>query len=374
MALFLAQPIQFGIWLSRISEVQVALDLSESTLAFSLLGMPLGLLPTLYFAGSIIDRIGVRSALLWAFPAMLVTGTLPGLAGSAPGLFFGLMALGACFAFAEVGLNVFAAQTEKHFRIVIMNRAHGFWSLGVMLGSLIGVQLAKLEMHAFSTLALAGCGLLPILVAISLRLPAFRAEEESAKDDPGPRRLPTGLIPIILVIFGATVTEGAMSDWATVYMREAPWGGMALDGLAVSVFAGMVAFGRFIGDSINHRLGAVVLARICLILAIAGVSVLVTSSAMWMSFIGFGLVGLGVSTIFPLGISATAQLSDRNQARNISVMTFGALSGFVIGPPVIGLVAEAGSLKLGLGLLVPALVTSLALSARLAKSRSRGPA
>ncbi len=367
MALFLAQPIQFGIWLSRISEVQSDLGMSKSTLAFALLGMPVGLLPTLYFAGGIIDRTGVRSALLWAFPAMLLTGVLPGLAASPVGLFVGLMLLGTSFAFAEVGLNVLAAQTEKQYQITIMNRAHGFWSLGIMVGSLVGVQMANLDLPALPALAIAGGALLPVLLAITWRLPKQPPHEEADAGEQPQWRLPAGLVPVIIVVFGATLTEGAMSDWATVYMREAPWGGSAIDGLAVSVYAGMITFGRFIGDSINIRLGPVLLARICLLFAISGVSILALSTAMWVSFVGFGLVGLGVSAIFPLGVSATAQLSSQNQARNVSVMTFGALTGFLIGPPMIGLVAELQGLRFGIGLLIPALAISLLMSGRLVR-------
>ena len=298
---------------------------------------------------------------------MLVAGVLPGLAGGALGLFLGLMVLGACFAFAEVGLNVQAAQTERALGVAIMNRAHGFWSLGVMTGSLAGVRLANFELNAFWSLALGGGILLPLLIAVSLRLPAFDAAEERSQQSADPWRLPAGLVPIILVVFGATIAEGAMNDWATVYMREASWGGTARDGLAVSVFAGMVTLGRFAGDGICVRSGAVALARASLVLAIAGVAVLIGAYAMWQAIVGFGLVGLGVSTIFPLGVSATARLSPTNQARSVSVMTFGALSGFLIGPPLVGLVAEAAGMRIGFAVLAPGLVVSLALAARLAE-------
>ena len=189
-------------------------------------------------------------------------------------------------------------------------------------------------------LALGGGILLPLLIAVSLRLPAFDAAEERSQQSADPWRLPAGLVPIILVVFGATIAEGAMNDWATVYMREASWGGTARDGLAVSVFAGMVTLGRFAGDGICVRSGAVALARTSLVLALAGVAVLIGAYAMWQAIVGFGLVGLGVSTIFPLGVSATARLSPTNQARSVSVMTFGALSGFLIGPPLIGALAS----------------------------------
>ena len=235
-----------------------------------------------------------------------------------------------------------------------------------MLGSLSGVQLAQFEWQAFASLALAGCVLFPILILLLVPLPDFRQDMESVAHGRSWAGIPPGLLPIIIVVFGATITEGAMSDWATVYMREADWGGTARDGLAITVYAGMITFGRFVGDSINIRFGPVFLARFCLLFAIIGVLVLVFSNSMKMSLIGFGFVGFGVSAIFPLGVSATSRLSAQNQARNVSVMTFGALTGFLIGPPLIGLVADYQDLRFGLALLLPMLALSFALSGRFA--------
>jgi MFS family permease len=365
MALFMVQPIQFGVWLSRIAEVQTELGLSKSALAFALLGMPVGLLPMLYFAGAIIDRIGVRLAFFGAFPVMLMTGVFPALASSVSDLFVGLILLGMSFAFAEVGLNVMAAQLEKSYQISIMNRAHGFWSLGIMFGSLGGVQMATLNISVLHALAITGVTLFPILLIISWYVPKQMIPKQAPAKKYEPWRIPSGLFPIIVFVFGATLAEGAMHDWATVYMREAPWGGSYYDGLAVSVYAGMITFGRFVGDTLNLRLGPVALARICISFAILGVLSLVLSGSIWMSLIGFGLVGLGVSVVFPLGVSATAHLSERHQARNVSVMTFGALTGFLIGPPLIGLIAELMSLRIGISILIPGLIISLFMSKHL---------
>ena len=365
MALFMVQPIQFGVWLSRIAEVQSDLGLSKSALAFTLLGMPIGVLPTLFFAGAVIDRIGVRSAFIGAFPVMLMTGAFPALAGSASELFIGLMLLGMSFAFAEVGLNVMAAQLEKHYQVSIMNRAHGFWSLGIMFGSLAGVQMANLGISVLLALTISGVALLPVLLIISRYVPPQMTAKKALAEKHEPWRMPKGLFPIIAFVFGATLAEGAMHDWATVYMREAPWGGSYRDGLAVSVYAGMITFGRFIGDYFKQRLGPDVLAKICISFATLGVLSLALSGSIWMSFFGFGLVGLGVSVIFPLGVSATAQLSARHQARNVSVMTFGALTGFLIGPPLIGLVSELQSLRTGISILIPPLIISFFMSNRL---------
>ena len=86
---------------------------------------------------------------------------------------------------------------------------------------------------------------------------------------------------------------------------------------------------------------------------------------MLMALTGFALVGLGVATIFPLAISATARLSTQHQARNVSIMTFGALLGFLVGPPIIGFASDVLGLKTALSVIIPVLVISIFYASRL---------
>lgn len=364
MLLFFAQPIQLGVWLARIAEIQTSLDLTKSELSLALIGMPVGLLPTLYFAGRIIDRIGSRQAFLWAFPVMGVVGISPSLATNQTTLFIALVLLGAVFAFTEVALNVFAAKIEKIFLIQIMNRAHGFWSLGVMIGSLVSVQLAGLNLAAQDVLVLSGLMAVSILVIGSWAAPDLSADPTASLPSTG-SRIPKGIFPIIAVVFGATLAEGAMNDWATVYMNEAPWGGSPNDGLAVTSFVAMVTLARFSGDWCARKFGVVTLARSGLCLSILGIFILVNATYMQMALAGFALVGLGVATIFPLAISATARLSTQHQARNVSIMTFGALLGFLIGPPIIGFASDVLGLKTALIFITPVLGISVIYASRL---------
>lgn len=365
MAVFFVQPIQLGIWFSRVAEIQLALDLSKSELALALLGMPLGLLPTLYLAGKLVDAMGPRSALLWSIPPMLAIGVTPGLAVGPISLFLSLFVLGAFVAFAEVGMNVFAARVEKARGKAIMNRAHGFWSLGVMVGSLIGVQLVAFGLDAFTSLAIGGAVLLPLMVGVVYTMPEVDAAEDENTEASGGGAVPKALFVIVLIVLGATLVEGAMIDWSAVYMRDVVQYVPGREGLAVTVFSGFVTVGRFAGDALNTRFGAAFLARVCLGSALVGVVLLAVNLGPYPSFLGFALAGLGVSTIFPLGVTASAALSQRAEARNVSIMTFGALSGFLVGPPAIGFAAQASSLDMAFLLLIPGLLISIALAHRL---------
>lgn len=181
-----------------------------------------------------------------------------------------------------------------------------------------------------------------------------------------PRRriadVPVALVPVAAFMFFATLAEGSLADWAAVYLAERTGSVGASAGIAVTIFSAFMAGGRFAGDWLKLRLGAVRLARITTGSAILGLLLLVLPLPLALAFPGFALVGFGISTAYPLGVSAVAALDDRYEASNIAIMATVALGGFLVGPPLIGFLAEAFSLPVALGALGPGLVLGLFLT------------
>jgi MFS family permease len=132
------------------------------------------------------------------------------------------------------------------------------------------------------------------------------------------------------------------------------------------VFAAMVAAGRFGGDALKARFGAVNTARLCGTLALLGAGVLFIAPNEAVALVGFGIIGVGVSVGFPLAVTAAASLTDRAASANVAVLSFVALLGFLIGPPAIGFVAEHADMRWGTACLMPVLLVSLLLTGRLA--------
>ena len=148
------------------------------------------------------------------------------------------------------------------------------------------------------------------------------------------------------------MTEGAVADWSAVYLKDVfATTGMAT-GMGYVVFAMMVSVGRFAGDSAKQRFGAVMLARLCLIFALGGMLLVVTAPVTLLVYLGLASVGLGVSVGFPLAVTAAADLGDRPAAENVAILSFIALLGFLVGPPLIGAIATASSLTAALAVVV----------------------
>ncbi len=368
MAMFLLQPLVIGGWLAIIPLVQEDLGLSKAELALALMGTPIALIPCLQIAGRVVARFGPRRIFIAVLPLQSVAGLLPLVAWSGPSLFVALFLLGAAIAFLEVGINVYAARLEKRADIAIMNRCHGFWALGLACGSAVVTFLVASPWHALPFLALlstlAG-------VAGARAMPALGDGDVVASP---PRRraadVPAALAPVAAFMFFATLAEGSLADWSAVYLAERTGSVETRAGIAVTIFSAFMAGGRFAGDWLKLRFGAVRLARITTGSAILGLLLLALPLPIALAFPGFALVGFGISTAYPLGVSAVAALDDRYEASNIAIMATVALGGFLVGPPLIGFLSEAFSLPVALGALVPGLVLGLFLTRWLGLRRS----
>ena len=354
MALFALQPMAFGAWLAMIPYIKETLSLSKGDLALALLGMPLALTVVLQFASRIVARLGPRRTFTLGLPVQTLLILTPFLATGQISLFLALASVGAVVAFMEVALNTYAGRLEKAADTYIMSRCHGFWALGVMLGSLlattlfvIGPVIAVLVICATS----AGFG-----IWAAQTLPKLQGQEDGPAPKPQKiRDMPRALFLIALFMLLVTLVEGAMHDWAAVYLSERQGGAPEDAGLAVTIFAGFLAAGRFAGDYMKARLGARGAARLTVGLSIAGLICATALPGLAFLFIGLALLGLGVSIAFPLGISAAARLGDEHEAQNIATMSMIAMSSFLIGPPLIGFLAEWLTLRGALMLLLPGL-------------------
>ena len=357
MAVFALHPFALGGWLAFIPLVKETLNLTKTELAMALLGLPLAVVPGLQIASRVIARSGPRRVMAVVFPLQALAVLLPLMATSQLTLFFALMVFGVTMAFLQVCLNVYAGRLEKQASALVMNRCHGFWALGLMAGPLVVTWLYIVS--PVVALAISAGVSSFIAMIIALKLPKLDGSEDQAAP---PRRklaqLPRALIAISLFALSVSMAEGAMADWAAIYLSERLPAGTTFVGLGVSVYAGALAAGRLSGDWLKARLGAVVLARATVGLAIIGLLLLILPLPLFAAFIGFAFVGAGASVGFPLGVSAVAALDDRYEASNIAIMSSVTICGFLIGPPVIGVLADIFTLRAGLAAVLPGLCVS----------------
>ena len=371
MLAFFLQPIAFGGWLPRIPEIQERLSLGPADLALALLGLPVGLILTMPFAGPIVARIGGRVTVIWSLPAFLVAMSLPAFSVHFAMLFSALLLCGIAMSMIELGMNIAADEIERADGVAVMSRCHGFWSLGMTLGSVVGVGLASRNLPPQWSVLLIAAVVLPFGLVVARALPPGAAQEA-----PVPSGKVTGLfIPgwvllgICIVALGSNLLEGVAADWSAVYLTQVFGADSSSAGFGYSAYALMMATGRFAGDWMRTRWGPVIVARTCYIIATIGVILVVFSPIYNLALVGYALAGFGGSVGVPLAVSAAASLGGRPAAANVAMLTLVSLIGFLIGPPIVGFVAQYFGLRTGIGLLLlPVFTAGVLLSGTLGRT------
>ncbi|MEO9776432.1 MAG: MFS transporter [Roseibium sp.] len=370
---FFLQPIALGAWLPHIPGVQTALGLSNSALALALVGGPVGTSSALLVAGWLANRIGARKITLVFYPVFLCAMLLPFLASSQWLLMGALVLVGGSLSVLELGLNVLADDYEKDTGRKIMSKAHGCWSFGLLSGTLIGSAVAGLRFDPF----VAGLGIalvvqalvLPIILGLPER--AAGAGAAVAPKRQGVRLPHPLLLGVCVFTFGTTLVEGAVADWAAVYLRDAFAAGPGLAGLGISVFSLCLATTRLFGDRLRQVAPPGRLGQGLAVVALVGLAGIWLAPGAPAALAALGILGVGAALAFPLGVSAAASAPGTSAASNVAVLSFVALLGFLVGPLIIGPLADAYGIRAGLMALAPMIGLSLVLAPFLTRAANR---
>jgi predicted MFS family arabinose efflux permease len=355
----------WGTWGAVLPGIQRQAGIGDGALGLALLCIGAGALVSMRPAGAWIDRRGA-GALPLTMAAFAGTAALPGAASSALALGAVLVLLGMTSGAVDVGINAEAARVEAGGRRV-MHLAHGLFSAGVVASSLAAG--AAQEAGASARAVLAGCAVaLAVAAAALTRLPAAAAPRSTARAA-GLRALaqvPKPLAVIGALVAVAFVVENAWQSWAAVHLRGELGASPGAAALGPAAFAIAAMAGRLLAQPLAGRVPDRVMLAVGAAVA-AGASLLAaTAGSVPVALAGIAGAGLGTSVLAPtlLGLAGRHASADE-RASAVSVVTTIGYLGFLLGPALVGLTADATSLPTALAL-VGALAAGLALAARLA--------
>lgn len=366
---FLIYSFAMGQIFPRLGDLQLQMGVETGAFGLGLIGAPIGSLISLTLASPIIEKVGARRSLLTLIPLMMVCYALVVHATSPLMMFLLLLPAGLCIGGIEVIINLEADRTEHLIGRRIMNRSHGFWSLGFFGAGMAGAMLAQLGLSPQVHLAL----MVPaILVATLMVLGGFEpAPHRTGTNTEKPPRFarPTLAIMILVAVtLSAMILEGAGIDWSAIYMRDVFHAEPFLAGFAVAIGAFAQAGTRFLADQFVERYSPTTVARVLLGILGTGTLLVFFAPADWVALVGFGLMGIGTSAIFPLAMSAAAQRTDRPSSINVAALAQTSFVAFLLGPPLLGYVAEHFGIRwsfgIGLPLVALSFATAYALGAR----------
>lgn len=352
----------------RLPDIKHAMRIEDGTLGLALIGTPIGTLIALTLATPILERVGFRRVLLWLVPFLALAYSVAVHAPGPASLFVLLLPVGLMIGSIEIVLNVEADRTEFLLQRRIMNRAHSFWSAGFFGAGLFGGAMAHLGLSPQLHLAL----VVPV-VAISMALflggyqPAPARFADSGDKPPLFARPTLPILVLVAVTLSAMLMEGASIDWSAIYMRSVFDSGPFVAGFTVALFAFSQAATRFFADSFVDRHSPAGVARVLLGTMAIGVLIVFFSPLPFISMLGFALMGIGCSAIFPLAISAAAQRTDRPAAINVAALSQISFVAFLLGPPLLGFVSEHWGIRSAYGIGIPFIVLSLAAAGALGR-------
>ncbi len=368
-AAFALYAFALGSIFPRMGDLQTGMGISKSALALGLIGTPFGTLISITFAAPLLERIGHRLVLLAGIPLIALFFSIAVHAPSPLILFLLVIPVGFVIGCVEIIVNVEADRTEHALGYRIMNRCHAFWSFGFFASSFFGAWMASVKISTQMHLAI----VVPlVLVSVLLTLGQFTPAESRFAEEANTK--PSFAIPSmpILALFAVTASamllEGASMDWSAIYMRDVFNVGSFLAGFAVAVAAISQATARFFADTFIDRFSPIGVARTLLVVLFLGCLTVFLSMNPIVSLIGFAAIGIGNSAIFPLAISAAAQRQDRPAAVNVASLVQLSFTMFLLGPPLLGFVADHWGIRYSFGIALPFVVLGLLMSKALRKS------
>lgn len=369
-AFFVQASAAAGIF-ARIPDVQDRLSLGEGALGMVLMGLSIGSFLMFPLCAWLIDRIGTKATL--TIPILCnATGALGfTLAPNAITAFAALMIVGASFSISNIAMNLEADRYEFHTGKKIMSRAHGLWSLGFLLSATLAVGARAIGMAPSVQLGLS----LPVvaLAALYLHLVLHSHPQRNAKEKPSRIAFPLpsrGVAAIAAFGFAGVASHGAATNWSVLYLEDEFGVAGAIAALAIPLFTLALFVGRLFGDRVIAGLGIQNVATGCLVLSLIGALLTLIAQSALTAFAGVAFLGLGTALTYPLMVTAAAKLTDRPASENISALTMTLSSSILIVPPIIGFVAEAFGLRLGLAVLLPAILLSFTFVTSLTKDKT----
>lgn len=347
--------IVYGTWAIYIPRIKDALNINEGQLGIAIFYMALGTLSMIWLAPKFIGRFGVGRITAYSNFLFLFSFLIPFGAGNYFWLCFGMFIVGMFSGLTDVSMNTLVSEIEKRDAVHIMSANHGLFSLGGFLGAGIGGLFLTKQFIPFQYL------LVVILVLFFLNLIFVKNYfQVTSKNEHSKSLLLKNFKPLILLglmAFFIMACEGAIVDWSALYLKKVSLAELSWLGLGYTIFSATMALGRFLGDAISKTFGSKMLLLIGLILAVLGFGLVLLVKPLIVIF-GFGFVGLGLSVIIPELFRLGGKTPNLDASVSISFISGVGFLGFLVGPVLLGFLAEISSLKLSFFALLIFIITS----------------
>ena len=367
---FFCQGIVFASWASRIPTIKEQLQLSEAQLGAMLFMMPIGQLLTMPLSGKLVTKLGsakVIQLVSLIYAAVLISISF---ATNLYMLAASLLLFGVFGNMGSIAVNTQAVGVEQFYDKSIMTTFHGGWSLAGFFGALIGLLSINLDFNTLTHFLII-FGLVIFNTVWNYKFLVPKMDHSSKQKNKTKFKPDALLLQLGAIGFCSMATEGAMFDWTGVYFKDVVKSPESLVILGYTSFMICMALGRFFGDYLITKLGKKKVLLSSGILMFVGMMISVVFPYIITSSIGFMLVGLGVACCVPTVYSLAGKHTKIPPGMAIALVSSISFLGFLMGPPLIGFIAEVFGLQwsfslfslFGLGMVILVSISKLFKSA-----------
>ncbi len=345
-AFFFVSGFGYATWASRIPSLQQQLKLNEAELGAVLFALPLGLLLTMPLTAKLLAKHSNNKIMMWGALFFNLVLCLPGFTHTIWQLVVVLLCFGASRNLLNISMNAHSVGVQKFYTKSIMTTFHGIWSLAGFAGAGLGYLMVSNHITPAYHLPLVGIA----LTVVSIYFYPSTLYQQPIKEKRKPMfSLPDqSVLKYALICFACMACENIMYDWSIIYFEKAT---LSLSSVAITAFVIYMismTIGRLTGDKIVNAFGIVNILKYSGLMIFAGLFISVIFPVSYVVFIGFSLVGLGVSCIVPLIFSLAGKNNKNSGLAVASISTVGYL-GFLVVPPLVGFLAHLTSLRWAFG-------------------------
>lgn len=333
----------FSTWVTYIPHIADKLEITEGKIGKAIFFSALGAFFMIRICRLIIDKVGVGRYAYFALISYCICFFGPFLAFDYISLCVSLFIFGMAGSSFAISLNSLTATIEKQDGIYVMSASHGFWSIGGMIGAATGSFIAALAQNPVLHISV----LVLIILIIETRLKSHYYFRKGEHGMPVKQRSKHFKPLILIALTGLVimVSEGAIADWSALYLKKIILIDLKYIGFGYAAFALAMMIGRFSGDSLSKKLGSWRLISIAIIIGMLGFLLALIIHPV-VSIVGFFVVGLGFSVVVPEVYRLASNVEGIKTADSVSFVAATTNIGFMMGPVVLGFIAELKSLHL----------------------------
>lgn len=343
-AFFFMHGLCFASWASRIPSIQENLKLSASALGSVLFALPLGFVISLPFAGWLIGKAGSKKVVILSTIFYSLSLVLIGTSTDILSLVLSLFSFGFFSNQLNISINTQAVIVERLYDKGLMATFHGLWSVAGFAGAAFGTWLMSRNVAPINHFIFISTAFVMITALSAFYL--VKKDEVTAEKRPLFTMPDRSLIGLGLIAFCSMMAEGAMFDWSGIYFSKVVQVDPHLTGIGYTTFMIAMSATRFLADGFSNRFGLKRILQVSGLLTTTGLLLSVFFPFMLPSLIGFFIIGIGVSSVVPMVYSAAGKSKTLSAGAALTAVSSLGFMGFLIGPPIIGFIAEASSLKI----------------------------